>query len=122
MWCLCCWRYIAKKKKKKKEKKKEKRKEKENVIEEDAEDINWEVVVASKAIDEGPWPKMTTYVTIPYCTCYLSLLIWCRKKTLLSTNFKIGFFILFYFIFFYLFIYFNSNEYPGKMNGIFAFC
>ena len=67
-------------------------KKKKNVIDQvDAKDINWEVIVASKAIDEGPWPKMTTYVTIPYHTSYLSVLIWCRKKTLLSTNFKIDF-------------------------------
>ena len=50
MWCPCCRRYIAKKKK--------------NVIEMDAKDINWVVAVASKAIDEGPWPKIITYVTI----------------------------------------------------------
>ena len=79
MWFPCCQRYIAKKKK---------------VIEVDAKDKNWEVVVASKAIDEGPWPKMNTYVTIPYYTYYLSILIWCRKKTLLSTNFKIVFIFL----------------------------
>ena len=44
-----------------------------NVIESDAKDINQEFSVASKAFDEGPWPKMTTYVTISYCASYLSL-------------------------------------------------
>ena len=68
---------------------------KKKVFEADAKEIIWEVAVASKAIDEGPWPKITTYVTIPYYTSYLSVLIWCRKKMLLSTNFKIDF--IFYF-------------------------
>lgn len=34
-----------------------------HVAEGDAEDINRAVAVARKAFDEGPWPKMTAYVT-----------------------------------------------------------
>lgn len=33
------------------------------VAEGDAEDINRAVAAARKAFDEGPWPKMTAYVT-----------------------------------------------------------
>lgn len=36
----------------------------EHVAEGDAEDINRAVVVARKAFDEGPWPKMTGYVML----------------------------------------------------------
>lgn len=35
-----------------------------DVAEGDAEDINRAVSAARKAFDEGPWPKMTAYVTI----------------------------------------------------------
>lgn len=34
-----------------------------HVAEGDAEDINRAVAAARKAFDEGPWPKMTAYVT-----------------------------------------------------------
>lgn len=34
-----------------------------HVAEGDAEDINRAVSAARKAFDEGPWPKMTAYVT-----------------------------------------------------------
>lgn len=40
-----------------------------HVAEGDSEDINRAVSAARKAFDEGPWPKMTAYVTIPYFTC-----------------------------------------------------
>ena len=43
-----------------------------NVAEGDAEDINRAVTAARKAFDEGPWPKMTAYVYIPYCASYFS--------------------------------------------------
>ena len=33
------------------------------VAEGDAEDVNRAVASARKAFDEGPWPKMTAYVT-----------------------------------------------------------
>lgn len=36
-----------------------------HVSEGDAEDVNRAVSAARKAFDEGPWPKMTAYVTIP---------------------------------------------------------
>lgn len=35
-----------------------------HVAEGDKEDINRAVTAARKAFDEGPWPKMTPYVTI----------------------------------------------------------
>ena len=44
-----------------------------HVAEGDREDINRAVVAARKAFDEGPWPKMTAYVTIP---CFLYLFLW----------------------------------------------
>lgn len=47
-----------------------------HVAEGDAEDVNRAVSAARKAFDEGPWPKMTAYVTIPYFTCYLIVLRW----------------------------------------------
>ena len=34
-----------------------------HLAEGDAEDINRAVAAARKAFDEGPWPKMTAYVT-----------------------------------------------------------
>lgn len=34
-----------------------------DVAEGDAEDVNRAVSAARKAFDEGPWPKMTAYVT-----------------------------------------------------------
>lgn len=34
-----------------------------HVAEGDAEDIDRAVCAARKAFDEGPWPKMTAYVT-----------------------------------------------------------
>ncbi|KAL0336164.1 UNVERIFIED_CONTAM: Aldehyde dehydrogenase family 2 member B7, mitochondrial [Sesamum radiatum] len=37
-----------------------------HVAEGDLEDINRAVAAARKAFDEGPWPKMTAYVTISY--------------------------------------------------------
>ena len=43
-----------------------------NVAEGDAEDINRAVAAARKAFDEGPWPRMTAYVTIPYCASNFS--------------------------------------------------
>lgn len=46
-----------------------------HVAEGNAEDINRAVAVARKAFDEGPWPKMTAYVTIHYCASYFSLVI-----------------------------------------------
>lgn len=36
-----------------------------HISEGDAEDINRAVSAARKAFDEGPWPKMTAYVTFP---------------------------------------------------------
>ena len=36
------------------------------VAEGDLEDVNRAVSAARKAFDEGPWPKMTAYVTIPF--------------------------------------------------------
>lgn len=36
-----------------------------HVAEGDAEDINRAVAAARKAFDEGPWPKMTAYVSNP---------------------------------------------------------
>lgn len=44
-----------------------------HVAEGDREDINRAVVAARKAFDEGPWPKMTAYVTIH---CFLYLFLW----------------------------------------------
>lgn len=35
-----------------------------NVAEGDAEDINRAVAAARKAFDEGPWPKMSAYVSL----------------------------------------------------------
>lgn len=35
-----------------------------HVAEGDIEDVNRAVYAARKAFDEGPWPKMTAYVTI----------------------------------------------------------
>ena len=43
-----------------------------HVAEGDVEDVNRAVAAARKAFDEGPWPKMTAYVTIPYCASYVS--------------------------------------------------
>lgn len=37
-----------------------------HVAEGDVEDINRAVAAARKAFDEGPWPKMTAYVTISF--------------------------------------------------------
>ena len=37
-----------------------------NIAEGDAEDVNRAVAAARKAFDEGPWPRMTAYVTIPF--------------------------------------------------------
>lgn len=34
-----------------------------DVAEGDSEDVNRAVSAARKAFDEGPWPKMTAYVT-----------------------------------------------------------
>lgn len=34
-----------------------------HVAEGDAEDVNRAVAAARKAFDEGPWPKLTAYVT-----------------------------------------------------------
>ena len=42
-----------------------------NVAEGDAEDVNRAVAAARKAFDEGPWPRMTTYVS--YLVIYLFL-------------------------------------------------
>ena len=39
-----------------------------HVAEGDAEDVNRAVSAARKAFDEGPWPKMTAYVTTHF-TC-----------------------------------------------------
>lgn len=36
------------------------------VAEGDAEDINRAVSAARKAFDDGPWPKMTAYVSISW--------------------------------------------------------
>lgn len=36
-----------------------------HVAEGDAEDVNRAVSAARKAFDEGPWPKMTAYVSTP---------------------------------------------------------
>jgi len=45
------------------------------VAEGDAEDINRAVKAARKAFDEGPWPKMTAYVTcFHYCQILLEVL------------------------------------------------
>ena len=46
-----------------------------NVAEGDAEDVNRAVAAARKAFDEGPWPRMAAYVTIPFWFSYFSLLI-----------------------------------------------
>ena len=46
-----------------------------NVAEGDVEDVNRAVAAARKAFDEGPWPRMTAYVTITYCSSYFSLSI-----------------------------------------------
>ena len=46
-----------------------------NVAEGDAEDINRAVAAARKAFDEGPWPKMTAYVTTP-CLFLISFDQW----------------------------------------------
>ena len=46
-----------------------------NIAEGDAEDVNRAVAAARKAFDEGPWPRMTAYVTIPFWFSYFSLLI-----------------------------------------------
>ena len=40
-----------------------------NVAEGDAEDVNRAVAAARKAFDEGPWPRMTAYVS--YLVIYL---------------------------------------------------
>ena len=41
-----------------------------NVAEGDVEDVNRAVAAARKAFDEGPWPRMTAYVTIPFWFSY----------------------------------------------------
>lgn len=48
-----------------------------HVAEGDAEDVNRAVAAARKAFDEGPWPKMTAYVTILYFTIFTYYLLDC---------------------------------------------
>lgn len=48
-----------------------------DVAEGDAEDINRAVSAARKAFDEGPWPKMTAYVTISHL---ISLFFACNSS------------------------------------------
>ena len=43
-----------------------------NVAEGDAEDINRAVSAAREAFDNGPWPKMSAYVSI---SCRVSFLV-----------------------------------------------
>ena len=47
-----------------------------HVAEGDAEDVNRAVSAARKAFDEGPWPRMTAYVTllisIHFCLWFLN--------------------------------------------------
>lgn len=40
-----------------------------HVAEGEAEDINRAVAAARKAFDEGPWPRMTAYVSISNILC-----------------------------------------------------
>lgn len=43
-----------------------------NVAEGDAEDVDRAVCAARKAFDEGPWPKMTAYVTPFHFLCFVA--------------------------------------------------
>jgi len=45
-----------------------------HVAEGDAEDINRAVSAARKAFDEGPWPKMSAYVSLLFSPFICSLL------------------------------------------------
>jgi len=47
-----------------------------HVAEGDAEDINRAVAAARKAFDEGPWPKMTAYVTIFLISTFTFIISW----------------------------------------------
>lgn len=40
-----------------------------HVAEGEAEDINRAVAAARRAFDEGPWPRMTAYVSISNTLC-----------------------------------------------------
>ena len=43
-----------------------------HVAEGDAEDVNLAVSAARKAFDEGPWPRLTAYVTISHLSIIFS--------------------------------------------------
>lgn len=48
-----------------------------NVAEGDTEDINRAVAAARKAFDEGPWPKMSAYVSLTTLSLLYILLCYC---------------------------------------------
>ena len=50
-----------------------------HVAEGDAEDVNRAVSAARKAFDEGPWPRMTAYVTISHLSI-LSSAVSCTRQ------------------------------------------
>lgn len=49
-----------------------------NVAEGDARDVDLAVSAARKAFDEGPWPKMTAYVSAYVAFFYLSHIFICH--------------------------------------------
>lgn len=60
-----------------------------HVAEGDIEDVNRAVYAARKAFDEGPWPKMTAYVTSSVYILTLSFVLHNLKTNFLVDQFRL---------------------------------